>query len=109
LRNGSPAPNGFEALRELDDNHDGVIDGTDAIWTHLLVWRDRNHNGVSEPREIAALAGSGVVKIELGYHWTGRHDRWGNQFKYESKIWIAEQVARTQVRPVYDIFFVPVR
>ena len=40
LTSGSRAVNGFEALAELDENDDGVIDGLDAVWTKLLLWTD---------------------------------------------------------------------
>ncbi|MBZ0255240.1 hypothetical protein K8I31_04215, partial [bacterium] len=35
LGNGSRASNGFDALAELDANHDGKIDATDAAWAGL--------------------------------------------------------------------------
>lgn len=109
LRNGDLAKNGFEALSEFDTNHDGVIDHREPIWSQLLLWRDLNHNGTSEPSEISTLESSDVTAIDLRYHWTGRHDRWGNTFRYESKISIRNKsghAARQQ--PVYDIFFVSI-
>ncbi len=110
LRNGNLAQNGFEALREFDNNNDGIIDDRDPIWSRLMLWRDLNHNGISEPGEIAPLEGSGVTAIDLNDHWTGRHDVWGNAFRYESLVSMANRSShRVQGRPVYDIFFVPVR
>jgi uncharacterized repeat protein (TIGR02543 family) len=108
LRNGTLATNGFEALRELDTNGDGIIDANDASWPMLLVWRDRNHNGISEPAEIMPLAQSGVVGIGLSYHYTARRDLWGNTFRYESLIWMQDSRGHHRSRAVYDIFFVPV-
>ncbi|HEX2060285.1 MAG TPA: hypothetical protein VHK90_06060, partial [Thermoanaerobaculia bacterium] len=43
LASGSPALNGYLALRELDGNGDAVIDASDGIWPSLQVWTDRNH------------------------------------------------------------------
>jgi hypothetical protein len=37
LKNGSLASNGFQALAEWDDNHDGKIDVNDSIWSNLKV------------------------------------------------------------------------
>jgi hypothetical protein len=108
LKDGQLARNGFEALKELDDNHDGVIDEQDAIWTRLMLWRDLNHNGMSEPNEIAPLAGSGVTAIDLRYHWTGRRDAFGNQFRYQSTVWIENQRGDSRPKSLYDIFFVHV-
>jgi hypothetical protein len=109
LRSGGYAKNGFEALQELDSNNDGLIDARDLAWSLLQLWRDLNHNGISEPSEVAPLAGSGVITIDLHDHWSGRRDRWGNAFRYESMVTIrtpSDHAARRE--PVYDIFFVSV-
>jgi Ca2+-binding EF-hand superfamily protein len=109
LRNGQMAKNGFEALREFDDNHDGVIDKRDAIWTSLMLWRDLNHDGISESWEIAPLEGSGVIAIRLDDHQSGRRDAWGNAFRYESVVMMKNRSGHgVRNRPVYDIFFVRV-
>lgn len=109
LVNGHMAKNGFEALRDFDSNNDGVIDERDPIWSRLMLWRDLNHNGVAEPGEIAPLQGSGVIAIDLHYHWAGRHDTWGNAFRYESHVSMTNPSGHLSVQPVYDIFFVPVK
>jgi hypothetical protein len=108
LKNGQIASNGFEALKEYDDNNDGVIDANDAVWTQLMLWRDLNHDGISQPEEITPVAGSGLIRIELAYHWTGRRDQWGNTFRYESKAWIQKHNGNATPHPLYDIFFVHV-
>jgi hypothetical protein len=108
LKNGQIASNGFEALKEYDDNNDGVIDANDAVWTQLMLWRDLNHDGISQPEEITPVAGSGLIRIELAYHWTGRRDQWGNTFRYESKAWIQKRNGSATPHPLYDIFFVHV-
>jgi hypothetical protein len=107
LQNGHRAKNGFEALLEFDANGDGVIDQQDPIWSRLMLWRDLNHNAVSEQNELASLAGSGVTAIDLHYHRSGRHDTWGNAFRYESLVSIANSSGHgIRRQPVYDIFFV---
>ncbi|HEV2720872.1 MAG TPA: hypothetical protein VG323_12695 [Thermoanaerobaculia bacterium] len=108
LRNGAPAQNGFLALAEYDDNHDGVIDERDRIWGELLLWRDLNHDGISQPSELAPVVGSGLAAISLDYYWTGRRDSSENLFKYESRIWMTNSGGQATPRPVYDIFFVRV-
>src|SRR5207244_620861 len=65
LQNGQLAKNGFEALAEYDVNQDGVIDVQDPIWSQLLLWRDFNHNGISEPDESSHLDVSDVTAIDL--------------------------------------------
>jgi hypothetical protein len=107
LGDGSIAGNGFNALAQSDENHDGVIDEHDAIWSQLLLWRDWNHDAISQPSELTPVAASSWRGIALEYHWTGRRDSWGNSFGYESRVWIANG-NRITPRPVYDIFFAPV-
>ena len=82
----------------------------DPIWKSLMLWRDLNHNGISEANELAPLQGSGVTAIDLGYHWAGRTDAWGNAFRYESLVSIGDTPGSgVRKKPIYDIFFVRVR
>lgn len=50
LLNGTLAANGYAALADLDDNHDGKLDSQDAAWSELQVWRDANGDGVKPGR-----------------------------------------------------------
>jgi hypothetical protein len=49
------AENGFEALAQYDDNRDGKIDSQDRIFSKLILWEDRNSNGISESNEIKQI------------------------------------------------------
>jgi hypothetical protein len=100
LTSGSRAPNGFEALAEFDANGDGVIDQKDPVWSRLLLWTDRSHDGVSQAGELQPIATSPVTSIDLDHHWTGRRDPSGNAFCFESHL---KQGHRTQA--FYDVFF----
>jgi hypothetical protein len=109
LKSGPLAKNGFEALAEFDSNHDGVIDDRDPVWSRLQLWRDSNHNGISEPSEISFLEDSDVAAINLNYHWTGRLDKLGNGFRYGSTVSLRDAKGHGgHKKPVYDIFFIPV-
>lgn len=100
LHSGARAANGFEALKDLDDNEDGVIDAADAGWAALLLWSDHNHDGVSQPGELQRIAASFVRAVETTYHWSGRRDRYGNLFKYEALAHL-----ETGRWPLYDVYF----
>lgn len=101
LRNGTRAANGFEALAQYDANGDGIIDRRDPIWQSLLLWIDRNHNGISEPEELQRIASSSVTGIYLSHHWTNRRDASGNFFGYQGHLKIGDEL-----RVFYDVFFV---
>jgi hypothetical protein len=100
LPNGTRAANGFDALAQYDANGDGVIDSSDPIWRSLLLWTDRNHNGISERDELAPIASSEVSRIYLSYRWVGRRDSSGNVFGYQGRV-----VVHHDVRIFYDVFF----
>ena len=50
------AKNGFESLKELDSNNDGIIDEKDKEFTNLLLWQDKNSNSISETDELIKLS-----------------------------------------------------
>lgn len=46
LSSGQKAANGFEALKDLDSNNDGVFNSQDTAWNEVKVWKDTNQNGI---------------------------------------------------------------
>lgn len=84
--------NGFEALAYLESPSygrsvaDGRIDARDAAYGALLLWRDANHNGLSEPGELQPLAAAGVAAIDTAYKEKKRVDRHGNEFRQKGRI-----------------------
>lgn len=87
----SSAPNGFLALAEYDKfgsggNGNGRIERQDAIFSQLRLWRDSNHNGISESAELQPLAGL-LRAIDLDYKESRRTDQHGNQFRYRAKVY----------------------
>jgi hypothetical protein len=65
LANGQTATNGFQALADLDSNHDGTFDSSDAAYTTLQVWRDLNQDGISQANELQGLSDAGIASINL--------------------------------------------
>jgi len=72
------AANGFEELRKLDSNADGVIDRHDAAFDKLLLWRD-NGNGITEPGELISLRDAGIAAISLNYRNVNHGAAGGNR------------------------------
>lgn len=67
LKDGSKSASGFEALAELDENGDGMIDKNDSQFKNLRVWIDANRNGISETNELKNLDEIGVISISLDH------------------------------------------
>ncbi|WP_333878551.1 DUF6973 domain-containing protein [Methylobacter sp.] len=52
---GSLATGGFNALADLDSNHDGIVNAQDTDFAGLRVWRDLNQDGISQSNELSTL------------------------------------------------------
>jgi hypothetical protein len=87
----STTPNGFSALAVFDradtgGNSDGWIGTADTIFSELRLWRDENHDGLSQPDKLRSLADAGISGISTEHRDGGRRDRWGNRFRYRGKV-----------------------
>ena len=53
--------NGYEALQSLDDNQDGKLEGDEL--KGLVIWQDRNCNGISDAEEVQPLSAFGIQSL----------------------------------------------
>ncbi|MCO6517691.1 calcium-binding protein [Snodgrassella sp.] len=86
LASGKKAKNGFEALAEFDENHDGVIDAADSVWSKLQLWQDKNQNGVVDEGELSALSASQIKAIGVNYKTEKAKDAQGNEHRETTKV-----------------------
>ncbi len=78
LSNGERADNGFQALREFDENNDNVIDENDSYFSQLKLFQDLNQNGKTDEGELFSLAEKKIAAINLTYENSPYVDRFGN-------------------------------
>lgn len=100
-------PNGFRALAVLDEwinggNANGRMDAGDLIFSDLRLWRDVNHNGISEPGELYSSSELGLVSINLDYREARRRDEHGNWFRYRAQV--RDTQGEQMGRWAYDVF-----
>ena len=100
LRNGQKAANGFEALKELDDNGDGKITRADKVWSELRVWQDRNQDAWSAKGELYTLDELGIAEIDTAYSDSKQVDAAGNAHKQISAA-VKQDGTRVSVADVW--------
>ncbi len=104
LKNGTRAANGFEALKDLDENHDGIFNRLDPAWATVKVWIDKNHNGLSERRELYTLNDLDIDSINLNYATVFEVDAYGNQTKQRS-TYKRTLNAQMNIFQIIDVWF----
>ncbi len=85
LNDGGLAKDGFEALRDLDSNLDGIFDAQDALFEQVQVWVDANRDGVSAADELLGLTELGIQAIHLRAVSSERMEN-GNHYGLISKF-----------------------
>jgi len=101
--------NGFLALKMFDSadfggNGDGKITAEDEVFVNLRLWVDSNHDGESQAGELYSLLSQNIEKIDLNYLHSNKTDRYGNEFRYRSKVYYGGEGNKQKF--AYDVFFV---
>jgi hypothetical protein len=58
-----------------------TVDAQDAVFSRLLLWTDKDHNGRSQPSELQSLTAAGIVDIRMGYVRDTGVDEGGNRVR----------------------------
>ncbi len=86
LKDGSIASNGFQALNDLDNNLDGLLDNNDSAWSSLQIWQDLNSNGVTDAGELYSLAQAGITAIDIRYATSSWTDSNGQEHRQNAEV-----------------------
>jgi hypothetical protein len=102
------SPHGFHALSLFDrleqgGNGDHWISASDAVFSQLRFWVDRDHDGLSQPGELLTFEESGVTAIWLDYRISRRRDGFGNEFRYLGSA-ISNENGKVRWLAVIDVF-----
>ena len=81
------ATTGFEALAKWSHVTSGMLTAENggAYFAKLLLWTDRNHDGISQPDEIEPFS-KYFDAIGLGFGRANRRDGQGNLFRWEGFV-----------------------
>ncbi|SIQ63051.1 hypothetical protein SAMN05421778_1042 [Sphaerotilus natans] len=58
---------GFAKLTSFDENRDGRVDQSDGRFSELLIWQDKNSDGVTDDGELRSAEQSGLQSIDTVY------------------------------------------
>lgn len=64
---GSPNDSGFAELKAYDSNNDGKVDASDALWSSLKVWQDKDADGVTDAGELTGLTAAGIESLNAAF------------------------------------------
>lgn len=100
--------NGFMALRLLEPTARGAIAAGQPLYSRLLLWVDRNHNGRSEDSELRPVD-QVFQQIGLGYFVPpdhASHDAHGNLIRYQGwlqKTGTSVDSQMPRYHPAYEV------
>jgi hypothetical protein len=98
LREGSSGA--WDALTKLAPKDVGSLTPGMALFDSLVVWIDRNRDGISTPDEVEP-ASHYLAKVWLSGEWVGKKDPNGNCYEWKGYV---NYVDHPEVmRPVYDV------
>jgi len=102
LPDGNKATNGFQALAVYDTpayggNGDGQISASDAVWNHLRLWIDADHDGKCDPGETGPIHRYGIESIPLTAVTTNLVDGAGNVHQLQGHYYLRNGQARLRL------------
>jgi hypothetical protein len=81
-----------------------IIDQRDSSFHCLLLWTDRNHNGISEPDELQPASQAGLVSIGTDYEERRRRDEHGTWFALKGESWWLNDRGKARKEVVWAVW-----
>jgi hypothetical protein len=103
---------GFDALLRLKKNEhrtpqssedETSVTALDGFYHRLVLWTDRNHNGVSEPSEMEPLS-TYITNVQMWHATPNKWDEFGNNLKYSTSAQRRGQAAGEPWATIYAVF-----
>lgn len=95
---------GFQSLSTLDANDDGWISSDDPEFKNLLLWNDKNGDGVSQKKELVSISRLNVIAISLKYENVARS--FGDRAMYDKKsIFKFKKKGKIESGKIVDVYF----
>jgi hypothetical protein len=104
LASGRSARHGFEALAELDTNHDGAVDAKDPGFASLRLWVDANGDRRTDPGELVRLSERGVTSLSVRFATERRCDARGNCEQERAGFTFTNAAGQVQRGEVIDVY-----
>lgn len=88
---------GFAQLSKFDSNGDGKVDNSDVHFGDLLLWQDKNADGVTDAGELVNAANAGLTSISTRYR-SQEVSQHGNLFgEVSTAVWRGREVDAVDV------------
>ena len=112
LASGKTAENGFQALAQYDNplfggNDDGVLSQEDLVWGQLILWLDKNADGIATDEEILTLAKADIKSFEVTPKINNARDHAGNLMPLWAWATNGRETGNSKHKMV-DVFFQPI-
>ncbi|MCX6118381.1 MAG: hypothetical protein NT027_12620 [Proteobacteria bacterium] len=97
--------NGFLALAQYDSNKDGAISAEDTKFADLVVWQDKNEDGISQKSEIKSLKNLQIKSLSLAYQSNLVAGKPQVIAGNEARLISSAEKSNGTILKVYDVWF----
>ena len=104
LASGLRATGGFEALAELDADHDGKLTPADPAFAELVLWTDRDGDRRGELAELLPVREASLVAIDLAYTSSVECDDRGNCGRERARFEFRAPTGEVRTGELVDVY-----